>query len=203
MACATGLVNRGALSTSGFVGLGTATRRGPLIVEKDFAWSTVLVLEIGLNLGSSGISTRRGPLPGTGPLLNGDTGSVLLTSLTDLVTSRVFFPINREPSSGGGCRTVDRDIGMIGAAGTLDVRLELFVAVVEVDIRGMSLLRLTILSAGTGGGGGCKLRPEEFGVDNFFGSLTSGDDIDCATNPSWSDSRAGSFIRLNIDLRGT
>jgi hypothetical protein len=88
---------------------------------------------------------------------------------------------------------------MIGTAGTLDVRLELFVV---VDIRGMSLLRLTILSAGTGGGGGCKVRLEELGVDKIFGSLTSGDGIDCATDPSWSDSRAGSFIRFNIDLRG-
>jgi len=120
-----------------------------------------------LSLGSSGISTRRGPFPGTGPLLKDDMGSVFFTSLTGLGTSCVFFPINRDPSSGGDCRTVDRDIGIIGTAGTLEVRLELFVAVVEVDIRGMSLLRLTILSAGTGGGGRCKLRLEEFGVDKI------------------------------------
>lgn len=37
VACATGLVTRGALSTTGFVGLATATRRGPLIVENDLA----------------------------------------------------------------------------------------------------------------------------------------------------------------------
>ena len=156
-----------------------------------------------MRLVSSAINTRRGPFPGiTGPLLNDDMGSVFFTSLTDLGTSCVFFPINREPSSGGDCRTVDRDIGMIGTAGTLDVRLELFVFVVEVDIRGMSLLRLTILSAGTGGGGPRELRQEESGVDKIGGSLTSEDGIGCATDLSWSGSRASSFIRLKIDLRG-
>jgi len=162
----------------------------------------VLVSELGLNLGPSGIKTRRGPFPGPGILLNDDTGSFLFASMTDLGTSGVFFPMRR-PSLGGDCRIVDPDIGMVavGTAGTLDVRLELFVAVVEVDIRGMSLLLLTILSAGTGGGGGCNFTREEFGVDKrFCCSLTSGGGFDCATRVhdgrSWLDSRASSFIRL-------
>jgi len=162
-----------------------------------------------LNLGPSGIRTRRGPFPATGIFLNDDAGSVLFASMTDLGTSRVFFPI-RGPSLGGDCRTVDPDIGMIaaGTAGTLDVRLELFVAVVEVDIRGMSLLLLTILSAGTGGGGGCNFILEEFGVDKTFCcSPTSGGGFDCATrvhdDRPWLDSRASSFIRLNIGIQGT
>jgi hypothetical protein len=159
-------------------------------------------------LGPSEIRTRRGPSPGTGAGLNDDRGLILFASLMGRGSSTFFFPINREPSSRGNCRKLVRDIGRfaVGTAGTLEVRLELLVVAVELDIRGLSLVLLTILSAGTGGGGGCNLRLEEFGVDKTLGPLTSEGGIDLVARaspaddiPSWSRI-TGSFIRLKVGI---
>ena len=206
------LTDLAALSKTGFAAtLPITTRRGPLIVDDDLACSTVLVLEMGLSLGPSEIRTRRGPSPDTGTWLNDDRTLVFFTSLMDRGSSTFFSLINREPSSGGDCRKVDRDIGKfaVGTAGTLEVRLEPPVIAVEPDIRGTGLVLLTILSAGTGGGGGCKLRLEEFGVDKTFGSSTSEVGIALAIRtrvvdplydaPSWP--RATSpFVRSKIGI---